>query len=126
MTRYAALVPSETGLGRTVSVILTLIALLLLNQSANAEPVHRCSGAATEQAGKLLVFHFGEDQRIEIDKSVKKLAAIRNPANRKQLLDVLEVWGYIHKGQYRMRFTYARLAEGCVLMGQEIMEFADL
>jgi len=74
----------------------------------------------------LLAFHFGPDQRFGIDKSVKKLAPIRNPANRKQLLDVLEVWGYIYKGQYRMRFIYARLPGECVLMGQEIMEYADL
>ena len=65
--------------------------------------------AATEQAKKLLAFHFGPDNRMEIGKSVTKLAPIRNPANKKQLLDVLEVWGYIYKGQYRMRFLYARL-----------------
>jgi hypothetical protein len=80
-----------------------------------------------EQAKKLLAFHSGLDNRIEIDKSVKKLAPIRNPANKKQLLDVFEVWGYIYKGQYRMRFIYARLLPGeCVLMGQEILEYAGL
>ncbi len=114
------------SLGRIESLILIVIALLFLNRLAYAEPTHHCSSAATEQAKKLLAFHFGPDQRIEIDKSVKKLAPIRNPANRKQLLDVLEVWGYIHKGQYRMRFIYARLPGECVLMGQEIMEYADL
>jgi hypothetical protein len=51
---------------------------------------------------------------------------MRNPANRKQLLDVLQVWGYIYKGQYRMRFIYARLPGECLLMGQEILEYADL
>ena len=63
---------------------------------------------------------------MEIDKSVKELTPIRNPANKKQLFDVLEVWGYIYKGQYRMRLIYARLPGECVLMGQEILEYASL
>ena len=74
----------------------------------------------------MLAFHFGPDNRIEIDKSVKTLAPIRNPADRTQRLDVLEVWGYIYKGQYRMRFIYAQLPKESVLMGQEILEYASL
>jgi hypothetical protein len=79
-----------------------------------------------EQAQKLLTFHFGPDGRIEIDKSVKVLAPIRNPANRAQRFDVLEVWGHIYKGDYRMRLIYARLPNECVLMGQEVLEYASL
>ena len=104
----------------------TCAMLLFLSSLAHAEPAHQCSSAATEQAKKLLAFHFGPDNRIEIDKSVKELAAIHNPANKEQLLDVLEVWGYIYKGQYRMRFIYARLPGECILMGQEILEHAGL
>jgi len=104
----------------------TCAMLLLLSSLAYAQPAHHCSNAAMEQAKKLLAFHFGPDNRIELDKSVKKLAPIRNPANKKQLLDVLEVWGYIYKGQYRMRFIYARLPGECILMGQEILEYASL
>jgi hypothetical protein len=100
--------------------------LLFLSSLAHAEPVHHCASTAMEQAKKLLVFHAGSDNRIEIDKSVKKLVPIRNPANKKQLLDVLEVWGYIYKGRYRMRFLYAQLASECILMGQEILEYASL
>jgi hypothetical protein len=85
---------------------------------------HHCSGAAIEQAPKLLAFHFGPDSRIEIDKTAKVLAPIRNPANRAQRLDVLEVWGHIYKGQYRMRFIYARSPKDCVLVGQEVLEYA--
>jgi hypothetical protein len=91
-----------------------------------AQPSHHCASAAGEQAQKLLVFHFGADGRIEIDKSVRVLPPIRNPANRAQLLDVLEVWGHIYKGQYRMRFIYARSPKECVLMGQEVLEYASL
>jgi hypothetical protein len=104
----------------------TCAILLFLSSLAYAEPAHHCSSAATEQAKKLLAFHFGPDNRIEIDKSVKELAPIHNPANWKQLFDVLEVWGYIYKGQYRMRFIYARLPGECILMGQEILEYAGL
>jgi hypothetical protein len=85
---------------------------------------HHCSAAAIEQAPKLLTFHFGPDSRIEIDKTAKALAPIRNPANRAQRLDVLEVWGHIYKGQYRMRFIYMHSAKECVLVGQEILEYA--
>jgi len=86
---------------------------------------HHCSGAAIEQAPKILAFHFGPDSRIEIDKTAKALAPIRNPANRAQRLDVLEVWGHIYKGQYRMRFIYTQSAKDCVLVGQEILEYAS-
>ncbi len=89
------------------------------------QPPHRCAADAVQQAQKLLVFHFGPDDRIAIDKTARTLAPIRNPANRAQRFDVLEVWGRIYKGEYRMRFLYAQ-ASDCVLMGQEILEFASL
>ena len=39
--------------------------------------------------------------------------------------DVLEVWGYIYKAEYRMRFIYAQIPDSCLLMGQEILEASD-
>ena len=93
---------------------------------AHAQPSHPCAGAATEQARKLLAFHFGSSDRIDIAPSVKRLSPIRNPADRKQHFDVLEVWGYVYKGQYRMRFIYAQQPGECLLMGQEILEYASL
>jgi hypothetical protein len=98
---------------------------LLCGTAGAATPVD-CSSAAAEQAKKLLAFHIGLDDRIEIGTSVKPLPAIRNPANKKQVFDVLQVWGYVYRGQYRMRFIYARVAGKCVLMGQEILEYASL
>ena len=87
----------------------------------------RCSREAVDQARKLLTFHFGQDDRIYIKDSVTALAPINNPANPGQLFDVLEVWGYVYKGQYRMRFYYSQdSADSCALMGQEIMEYASL
>ena len=93
---------------------------------AQTQASHRCAASATEQARKLLAFHVGSDSRIEIEREVKRLAALRNPANRRQLFDVLEVWGTVYKAQYRMRFIYARLPDECVLMGQEILENSSL
>jgi hypothetical protein len=78
------------------------------------------------QAKKLLAFHYGINEGIEIDPDIKALAFIRNPANKKQQFAVLEVWGYIYKAQYRMRFMYYRPVDKCILMGQEILEFAKM
>ena len=39
--------------------------------------------------------------------------------------DVLEVWGHIYKGDYRMRFIYAQIKDSCTLMGEEILEASD-
>jgi hypothetical protein len=91
-----------------------------------AQTAHRCAPAAREQAQKLLTFHAGGDDRIEIDKAVRTLLPMRNPANRLQRFDVLEVWGRIYKGQYRLRLIYARMSKECVLMGQEVIEYASL
>lgn len=87
-----------------------------------------CTADAIAQAGKLLAFHFGDDSdRLHVDDTAKPLPSIVNPANPKQRFDVLEVWGYIYKGQYRMRFEYFRMKDGdCVLMGQEILEYAKV
>jgi len=39
---------------------------------------------------------------------------------------VLEVWGSIYKGNYRMRLIYHVAGKDCTLMGQEILEYASL
>ena len=119
--------PNKTSFVSALGIAAVLCAIVLATLSpASAQPPHHCSAAASEQAQKLLVFHFGPDNRIEIDRAVKVLAPIRNPANRAQRLDVLEVWGHIYKGDYRMRFIYAQSSKDCVLIGQEILEFASL
>src|SRR5690349_6914915 len=98
----------------------------VVSTSVRAPTAHRCAAAAREQAQKLLAFHAGGDDRIEIDTSVRTLLPMRNPANRLQRFDVLEVWGRIYKGQYRLRLIYARMPNECVLMGQEVLEYASL
>ena len=106
---------------RSACILLATIAGL-----AQAQPAHRCAGAAGKQAAKLLAFHVGPDLRGDVEKGVKTLAPLRNPADRKQMFDVLEVPGGVEKARYRMRFIYAQVPGDCVLMGQEIMEDARL
>ena len=106
--------------------VVLFCAMTLAGGFAHAQQEHRCAKSALAQAPKLLEFHFGPDNRIEIRNAVKVLAPMRNPANAKQTFDVLEVWGFIYKGSYRMRFIYARMPGDCMLMGQEIMEHASL
>jgi len=93
---------------------------------ANAASPPQCAAEAVVQAKKLLTFHRGPDERIEVDSEVKELAPLRNPANRKQQFQVLEVQGSIYKGNYRMRLIYSLLGNYCTLMGQEILEYANL
>ena len=117
-------------LTRAVAAVCVAAAIEIVTGAAStpawAQTAHRCAPAAREHAQKLLAFHVGGDDRIEIDKSVRTLLPMRNPANRLQRFDVLEVWGRIYKGQYRLRLIYARIPNECVLMGQEILEYASL
>lgn len=99
---------------------------LLLTATSPALAAPQCADDAIAQAHKLLTFHFGEGDRISIDDEAKEMPPLRNPANKRQQLDVLEVWGFIYKAQYRMRFIYFRTPDTCALIGQEILEYATL
>ena len=57
---------------------------------------------------------------------MRVLAPVRSPVGGTplQMLDVLEVQGFIYRARYRMRFLYAPVRGDCVLMGQEILELA--
>lgn len=103
------------------------VILLLTQGLCHAGVAEECAADARDKARKLLGFHFGSDEDFSIDDKVKLLAPIRNPASPKQKLEVLEVWGFLYKGQYRMHFIYSHSASTpCLLIGQEIMEFAKL
>ena len=110
-------------------MIPTFAAALLLAAAPPAPPAHRCAADAIERATPLLTLHFSDGQptaieNLSIDDTVKVLPPLRALRGKGQF-DVLEVWGFIYKGQYRMRFIYARIPGSCVLMGQEILEAAD-
>lgn len=91
------------------------------------QPALACRAEALAQARKLLAFHSDDDDRAEVDETtIKALPWLRNPTNPKQRFLVLEVMGFIYKGNYRMRLIYYPSANDCVLMGQEILELANL
>ena len=91
--------------------------------------VHACAPDAIRRGKALLTLHFNDGQPgdpplVDIVDAVKILAPVK-ALKGKGRFDVLEVWGYIYKGEYRMRFLYAQIPDACVLMGQEILEAAD-
>jgi len=102
-----------------------LILLSFTGALVQAEPVHPCAAEAVVQAKKLLEFHFGPDERLAVDDTVKVLPPLKNPAGKGKF-DVLEVMGYVYKGTYRMHFIYGQIPGECVLVGQEILEITNL
>lgn len=81
-----------------------------------------CKTQAITESKKLLAFYRDSDDRAEVDKDVTALAKMQNPENKSQYYDVLQTWGYIYKGKYRMRFIFLN---DCTLMGEEILEYAN-
>lgn len=106
--------------------LICCLLFILTCSAGHAAPEHPCTHAAMKQAQQLLSFHTETTERIEMDPKVNILPDIRNPANAKQHFSVLELWGYVYKGQYRMRLIYAQIKGECLLLGQEILEYADL
>jgi len=107
-------------------------ALLAAAGAAEAAPAakpHLCAPDAIKRASPLLALHFEDEPGAEtpnrsIGDEVKTLAPIKALKGTGKF-DVLEVWGYIYKAEYRMRFIYAQIDAECVLMGQEILEASD-
>jgi hypothetical protein len=101
-----------------------LVALPLMASSASAQ--HACAGDAQQRAGKLLALHTDatdDPSSGSIGDDVRELKPVKALAGKGRF-DVLELEGYVYKATYRMHFIYAQM-EGCVLMGQEIIEVAD-
>ena len=110
------------------NLLKTLLLATSLSFSITTFAAPQCAAEALIQAKKLLSFHAEGDERAEIlaDEKVKELPPMRNPANKKQKFQVLEVNGYVYKGGYRMRLIYYRSGSECVLMGQEVLGLANL
>lgn len=122
-----------------------LVAAILLACPALADekPVHLCAADAWDRAGELLRHHYDSDhirlapqpgERKETDDadmdtwSISDEVKVVEPVSAlvgKGKFDVLEVYGFIYKASYRMRFLYAQIPETCALMGQEILEESD-
>ena len=103
----------------------TLFLAIFLNPFSAAAQQHPCAAHALKQAKKLLEFHFGPDDRMEIERRATPIRPLRNPAGQGKF-DVLRVWAWIYKGRYRMHFIYAQARGRCALMGQEILEYANM
>ncbi|MDI6539865.1 hypothetical protein QMA77_23410 [Pantoea ananatis] len=84
-----------------------------------------CQGEALKDARSLLGFYNNNDPRVAIENKVTPLSVLTNPANTTQHFDVLEVWGFVYKGKYRMRLIYSPQVH-CLRMGEEILEYASL
>jgi hypothetical protein len=103
--------------------------LVLLSTTAAAAETHPCAQDAIAKARPLLELHHGMklEELGTIDDKVKVLPPVK-ALKGKGKLDVLEVWGYIYKAEYRMRFIYiqgTKPGESCGLMGQEILEMSN-
>jgi hypothetical protein len=84
----------------------------------------KCANDTRTYAEQLLKLHSGIDRKVQIESRVKALGTIGSPRSRSKR-EREEVWGRIDGTRYRMRFTYLKSVEECVLVGQEIFEFAD-
>jgi hypothetical protein len=105
------------------SVLLVLLGSGFLCRAADPP----CAAGAIGRAKQLLAFHAGPDARITVENEVKQLPSMRNPEDPNQEFEVLEVWGYIYKARYRMRLIYFNSrSTACLLMGEEILEFARI
>ena len=107
-----------------------LLAGVFACASAEAATVHPCSADAVAQAKKLLVFYLHLDdgttnRQWSVDDTARKIGEV-SAIRGKRRFAVLEVWGNVYKGSYRMRFIYALVGGECILMGEEIFEDAIL
>ena len=97
-----------------ISTVLTVPAL-----------AHPCDADAQARAVPLLQLHFEDPQAdVGVGDDVRELAPVKALKGSGKF-DVLEVWGYIYKAEYRMHFIYAQIPNECLLMGQEIIEASD-
>ena len=103
------------------------VAVLALAGPAAAAD-HRCAQDVLQRAARLLALHYeveADAPQIFVDaESLETLPPVKALAGTGSF-DVVEVYGYIYKAEYRMRFIYAQIPDSCVLMGQEILEASD-
>lgn len=105
--------------------LFALFVMASTTASHAAPTTHHCTADALQQAEKLLKFHNNNDDRAEVSKDSSKFIGSVPALVGKGHFDVLEVWGSVYKGEYRMHFLYAQLPDDCALMGEEILEHSD-
>jgi hypothetical protein len=103
------------------------MAIMIAPPAVSSAAAPACAADARVQALKLLRFHVDGDERAAIEPGgPRKVGTIAPLGGGKHRFDVLELWGDVYKGSYRIRLIYADVAGECVLMGQEIYERSDL
>ena len=113
-----------------ITVVFAGLTLLLYGGLAKSDPSHACAANAVARAKELLAFYRHPDDsgfagQWSVDDRASKIGTVA-AIHGKRRYDVLEVWGNVYKGSYRMRFIYALVGPDCVLMGEEILEDASL
>jgi hypothetical protein len=95
--------------------------------AAEKYSVHKCEGIVKNKGIELLknFIEIDDVSQISLDDKIKALPRIKSP-NNKMKYDVLETTGYGYKGEYRLRFIFAKVNNGCILMGEEILDLSEL
>ncbi|MFC7067043.1 hypothetical protein [Brucella rhizosphaerae] len=93
--------------------------------TATAQAADSCVADAVQKAKQLLLLQSDNDDRTEIDAPTFKKTGTIKALRGKGKFDVIEGLGYVYKGEYRLRLYYAEIGGDCVLMGQEVVEYAD-
>lgn len=107
------------------TILPAALSVFVLSASVATAFAHPCDADAQDRAVPLLRLQYeSPDAEVGIDDAVKQLPSLKALKGSGKF-DVLEVWGYIYKAEYRMRFIYAQIPGTCVLMGQEIIEASD-
>ena len=111
-------------------VVLFFFTATVFGAPAGASSSHRCAADAVTQSKRFLTFYLhldeaGAAESWSVDDSASQIGSVQ-AIRGTQRYHVLEVWGRVYKGHYRMRFLYALTDGACTLMGEEIMEDAIL
>ena len=103
----------------------TIAGIAVAVAMTSAAHAHPCDADARARAVPLLRLHYDDSTAdVGVGDEVKQLAPVKALKGSGKF-DVLEVWGYIYKAEYRMHFIYAQIPDSCLLMGQEILEASD-
>lgn len=57
---------------------------------------------------------------VKIENEYRVLPATRNPSDKRQRVDILEFYGFVHRGQALIRLHYLQMPALCQLGAQEI------
>ena len=106
--------------------LIPLLFCEIAHAASNRSVFFRCNCSSEE----LIVFYRHPDEtgfsgQWSVDESAAKVRTVAAITGKRRY-DVLQVWGNVYKGRYRMRLIYAIVRGECVLMGEERLEDAIL